>query len=118
MYEVSAFGMHPDFLAGMLPRDQPGPSTSPPRPSVRRVTPFCGSISAVEPRARLDGAAPDITPLITEAYAAEPISHAMISAHSFISNAKGYPVLPKTTQSLVWSLLMAVPTISFVLSPH
>ncbi|PBL03690.1 PRMT5-domain-containing protein [Armillaria gallica] len=42
---------------------------------------------------------PTLLPPITEAYAAEPISHVMISAHSFISNAKGYPVLPKTTQS-------------------
>ncbi len=40
----------------------------------------------------------------------------MISAQSFISNAKGYPILPKTMQSLVRNLLMAVPTISLVLS--
>ncbi len=52
-----------------------------------------------------------LLPVITETYAAEPIS-----AHSFISNANGYPILPKTTQSLVRGLLMAVPTISFVLS--
>ncbi len=54
---------------------------------------------------------PMLLPVITETYAAEPIS-----AHSFISNANGYPILPKTTQSLVRGPLMAVPTISFVLS--
>ncbi|KAG7451125.1 PRMT5-domain-containing protein [Guyanagaster necrorhizus] len=59
---------------------------------------------------------PTLLPPITGAYAAEPISHIMISAHSFISNAKGYPVLPKTTQSLVRGLLTSVPTVSFVLS--
>ncbi|KAK0433508.1 hypothetical protein EV421DRAFT_1741495 [Armillaria borealis] len=90
----SAFGVRPEFLAGDVKL----------HPDAVRVS------SAVEPCARTLPL-PPVLPPITEAYAAEPIS-----AHSFISNAKGYPVLPKTTQSLVRSLLMAVSTISFVLS--
>lgn len=58
---------------------------------------------------------PDFTP---GSYATEPISHGMIYTHLFIFNAKGYPVLPKMMQPLVWSpsRLTVVPTISLMLS--
>ncbi|KAF9046951.1 PRMT5-domain-containing protein [Hymenopellis radicata] len=51
---------------------------------------------------------PPTLPSCIEAWQAEPISHVFLPASSFISNAKGYPVLPKSTQGL--------PSLNFILS--
>lgn len=65
----------------------------------------------------------DLSPLLppalsalVEAWQAEPISHVFLPASSFISNAKGYPVLPKSTQGLVRNLMTHQPALTFILS--
>src|SRR5712672_1834616 len=40
-------------------------------------------------------------PGVLNRWAAEPIRHLFIPASSFIANAKGYPVLPKGSQSFI-----------------
>ncbi len=59
---------------------------------------------------------PPTLPSCIEAWQAEPISHVFLPASSFISNAKGYPVLPKSTQGLVRNLIAHQPTLNFILS--
>jgi protein arginine N-methyltransferase 5 len=40
-------------------------------------------------------------PGVLNRWAAEPIRHLLIPASTFIANAKGYPVLPKGSQSFI-----------------
>jgi len=44
-------------------------------------------------------------PGVLNRWAAEPIRHLFIPASSFIANAKGYPVLPKGSQSFIRDVL-------------
>ncbi|THH10312.1 hypothetical protein EW145_g1417 [Phellinidium pouzarii] len=47
-------------------------------------------------------------------WAAEPVSHIFLPASTFISNAKGYPVLPKGTQTFLQATMKNRPTIILV----
>src|SRR6266851_14859 len=44
-------------------------------------------------------------PGVLSRWAAEPIKHLFIPASSFIANAKGYPVLPKGSQTFIHDIM-------------
>ncbi|KAI0288002.1 PRMT5 arginine-N-methyltransferase-domain-containing protein [Russula brevipes] len=50
-------------------------------------------------------------PGVLNRWAAEPIRHLFIPASSFIANAKGYPVLPKGSQSFIRDVLKHRPVV-------
>ncbi|KIY72379.1 PRMT5-domain-containing protein [Cylindrobasidium torrendii FP15055 ss-10] len=59
---------------------------------------------------------PATLPSLIDAWNAEPVSHVVLPASLFISNAKGYPVLSKSTQGVVRNLIVHQPSVTFVLS--
>ncbi|KAI9512048.1 PRMT5-domain-containing protein [Russula earlei] len=50
-------------------------------------------------------------PGVLSRWAAEPIRHLIIPASSFIANAKGYPVLPKLSQSFIRDVMKHRPVV-------
>ncbi|MCO5588146.1 hypothetical protein L7F22_042101 [Adiantum nelumboides] len=65
----------------------------------------------------IDLSAPLPPPAILERWNAEPVSHVWLPARAFLSNAKGYPVLSKATQSFLRSMIsVKAPQLAFVLT--
>ncbi|KAH9972795.1 PRMT5 arginine-N-methyltransferase-domain-containing protein [Lactifluus volemus] len=72
------------------------------------------SICAYNPRLTLtlDLVAPlPSVPGVLDRWAAEPISHLFIPASTFIANTKGYPVLPKGSQSFIRDVMKHRPVV-------
>ena len=70
-------------------------------------------------------AALDLTPPLPSAlevlnqWVAEPTRYIFLPASSFITNGKGYPVLPKGTQSFIRDIMkVSDDAISFAVSVH
>lgn len=55
---------------------------------------------------------PSVESILTR-WTAEPVSHIFLPASTFISNARGYPVLPKGTQSFLQTMMRV--SLSFVI---
>ncbi|PWN32597.1 PRMT5-domain-containing protein [Meira miltonrushii] len=65
----------------------------------------------------IDLSAPLPSPAILERWNAEPVSHIWLPARAFLSNAKGYPVLSKATQSFLRSIIsVKAPQLAFILT--
>ncbi|KAH8117716.1 PRMT5-domain-containing protein [Phellopilus nigrolimitatus] len=48
---------------------------------------------------------------ILSRWSAEPVTHILLPASTFIPNAKGYPVLPKGTQAFLQTMMQSHPTL-------
>lgn len=64
----------------------------------------------------LDLSAPLPQPFALQRWISEPVSHIWLPARAFLSNAKGYPVLSKASQSLLRSLMnVKSPMLTFII---
>jgi len=139
IYDPSIFqSSSPTRSTSGLPRDQlPSPSTSSPSPSTPIRSPdsrappstkaseaelnatwemwdAIRSICAYNPRLTLTlDLMPPLpsVPGVLSRWAAEPIKHLFIPASSFIANAKGYPVLPKGSQTFIHDIMKHRPVV-------
>lgn len=65
----------------------------------------------------LDLSAPLPSPPTLERWLAEPVTHIWLPTRAFLSNAKGYPVLSKATQSFLRSVIsVKAPGLGFILA--
>ncbi|KAI0661471.1 PRMT5-domain-containing protein [Cubamyces menziesii] len=97
-------------------RSDPAPSGTPPESNMTtwEMWDTIRTICGYNPRLTL---VLDLTPplplssSVLDQWSAEPVRHLWLPASAFIANAKGYPVLPKGTQSFIRNIMKLQPNV-------